>query len=223
MADLRQDTSLKRPRTASRETRRRQLIEATIASIATEGLSGTTMAGVTSRAGLSIGTVSFHFESKENLMKETLLYLVAEHRDFWRDRADEPGLSAAERLRAVIEANFQPEICTPDRIAVWFAFFGEARYREAYRKRVSHFDGERNAFVEAACAEIVAEGGYRGVEPKEIALALECFSDGLWLSLMLYPDWQSPPEAKKRITDYLARVFPAHFPKVARWARQETR
>nr|NIS43004.1 TetR family transcriptional regulator [Desulfuromonadales bacterium] len=50
-------------RTANREARRRQLIEATIASIAELGFTDTTLSTVTTRAGLSHGTINFHFTS----------------------------------------------------------------------------------------------------------------------------------------------------------------
>lgn len=202
----------KRPRTASRATRRRQLIEATIDSIATHGVSGTTMASVTSRAGLSMGIVSYHFQSKENLMRETLIFLVEEHRRFWISALDDPELTAAEKLRAVIEAHFHPSVCTTQRIAVWFAFFGEAKYRAVYRKRVGRYDAERIEIIEQICREIVADGGYEGIDPAAMALSLECLADGLWLSMLVCPDQLPPAEAKANIFHALARSFPRHFP-----------
>jgi TetR/AcrR family transcriptional regulator, transcriptional repressor of bet genes len=55
------------PRTASREVRRRQLIEATINSIAQHGIGGTTMNTVTEFLGLSLGIVNFHFKNSLSL------------------------------------------------------------------------------------------------------------------------------------------------------------
>ncbi|MEM9140903.1 MAG: TetR family transcriptional regulator, partial [Pseudomonadota bacterium] len=59
-------------RKASRDVRRRQLIQATMEAIAEKGMTGATTAEVTRRAGLSMGIVSLHFESKEGLLTETL-------------------------------------------------------------------------------------------------------------------------------------------------------
>ena len=53
------------PRSLPAKTRRKQLIKATIKCIAKNGLSGTTMADVTKLAGLSLGIVNLHFETKE--------------------------------------------------------------------------------------------------------------------------------------------------------------
>lgn len=61
-----------RGRKASKETRRQQLIEATIDSLAKRGYAETTLADVADGAGLSRGIVNFHFESKENLLIATL-------------------------------------------------------------------------------------------------------------------------------------------------------
>ena len=53
-------------------------------------------------------------------------------------------LTAAEKLRAIIESMFDPGICTPTKIAVWFAFFGDAHYRSVYRTMVAEFDTDAN-------------------------------------------------------------------------------
>lgn len=201
----------KRRRTASKETRRRQLIEATIDSIAAHGLTGTTMATVTKLAGLSMGLVGFHFQSKENLMKETLMHLVTEHREFWISRLQDAAMPPAEKLQTIIEAHFHPSICTPKRIAVWFAFFGEERYRETYREAAARFDSERFEATEKLCWEIVEEGGYDGIDPGDVAKTIECLADGLWLSLLLEPDFLSLRAARHQMQEFLIRTFPRHF------------
>lgn len=205
------ETAAKRRRTASKGVRRRQLIEATIDSIAENGLSGTTMAAVTGAAQLSLGIVSFHFKSKENLLKETLIYLADEHRNCWARSLENSALDPAAKLSAMIDAHFHPTICTKKRIAVWFAFFGEPQHRATYRKKVSQFDMERADVAAQLCRKIIEDGGYSDIDPVEIAKSLECFADGLWLSLMMYPDWLCPEDAKRQIYQFLARTFPQHF------------
>lgn len=202
----------KRPRTASREVRRRQLIEATITSIADHGISGTTMASVTGLAGLSMGIVGFHFQNKENLFRETLIFLADEHRDCWQRRLDVCDQTPAAKLEAIIAAAFDPQICTHQRIAVWFGFFGERRYRESYRERITEYDMERKQILCDVCTDLAAAEPGDDIDPLAIAEALECFSDGLWLSLILYPEYVSPDAAQGHIRLYLERIFPASFP-----------
>ena len=201
----------KRPRKASKEVRRRQLIDAAIATIAECGLSGATTARVTEAAGLSLGIVSLHFESKDNLLTESLRFLATELREAWRGGATDANHDAAERLSAIIDALFAPEVCTPDKVAVWFAFFGEAKHRVAYRKILDHFDRERVDAIEAQCAALKAAGGYDAVDATALATQVESLTDGLWLSMLLYPDWMTPERAKAQVYDLLAVHFPDHF------------
>ena len=67
------------PRSMSKQARRKQLIQATIKCIAKNGLSSTTMADVTQQAGLSMGIINLHFQSKEKLLIETLQYISDEY------------------------------------------------------------------------------------------------------------------------------------------------
>lgn len=69
----------KAPRVQPPEIRREQLINATMKSIARNGLSGTTMAEVTREAGLSLGIANLHFKSKEKLLIETLKHMTGEY------------------------------------------------------------------------------------------------------------------------------------------------
>ncbi len=55
-------------RTATREQRRQQLIDATMKCIARKGMGSMTLGDVAGEAGLSQGIVNLHFESKENLL-----------------------------------------------------------------------------------------------------------------------------------------------------------
>lgn len=208
-------TAARQPRTASRAVRRRQLIEATIDSIAEHGLSGTTMATVTGQAGLSMGIVSFHFDSKENLLIETLVYLAQEHRDRWIEAVENAALAPQAKLTALIDASFQPEICTPRKLAVWFAFFGERRYREAYHDRCTGFDRERFAVIGDLCRRIIEDGCYDGLDPNAVTQSIETMTDGLWLSIMVYPDWLTREEGRRRMQSFMAQTFPRHFAKPA--------
>lgn len=205
------DPALRKRRFAPKEVRRQQLIEATLDTLAEHGISGTTMAAVTNRAGLSMGIVSLHFQSKENLLTSTLQHLSEEIRDAWVNIYRDDGLSATERLSGIVAASFDPVISSPKKISVWFAFFGEAAYRKVYRDMVEQFDDERTGAIEALCTEIITDGDYVNVSPAALTTTVECLCDGLWLNMILYPEWVTPEEAHMRVMDMLARHFPDHF------------
>ena len=73
------DSSGKRRQIPPKAERRQQLIDATIRCIAQHGLSAVTMQMVTREAGLSVGIANLHFESKDNLLRETLRFVAEEY------------------------------------------------------------------------------------------------------------------------------------------------
>lgn len=203
-------TNRKVGRTASKEIRRQQLIDATIESISKFGISGTTMTTVTGFAGLSLGIVNFHFKNKQTLLEDTLRFLAKEHRDQWRRAMKAAGPDAAAQLLAIAEAQFHPSLYNRKKLAVWFAFYGEAAYRDSYRKIMSEMDAERWEISSGLCARIIEEGGYDVGQPGEIASTLEGLYDGFCLNILLYPGEFTRHDAKQRILGYFATTFPDH-------------
>ncbi len=199
-------------RTASRAVRRRQLIDAAIDSISKRGFSGTTLATVTQTANLSHGVVNFHFESKESLYLETLGHLVEEHYACWREALDSAGAAPALQLAAILNADFDSKICEPKKLAVWFAFWGQARQRPAYLDVHHRHDDERGAEILRLCRELVADGPYPEHDATALTRTIEALVDGLWLNLLLYPKAMSREQACADCFRYLETVFPHHFP-----------
>jgi len=199
------------PRTAPPAARRAQLVEATIEAIARHGISGTTMKKVTGIAGLSMGIVNFHFKTKEMLFLETLRYLGEEHRNHWRQSVEDSTLDPADKLLAIVNAHFHPEICNRTKLTVWFGFYGEAAYRAAYREIMSEVDDERWRLSAELIDRIIAEGGYDGPEAEHVSDTLEGLYDGFCLNILMYPDSFTREDARRRVHDYLVGKFPKHF------------
>jgi len=200
-----------RRRTAPKEERRRQLIDAAMAVIAQRGLSGTTTGEVTRRAGLSVGLVNHHFDGKDNLLAAVLLHLAEELRAAWRQVYDHPTARPETKLLAIVDALFHPACCTPVRIRCWFAFFGDAGYRKTYRDTVEPYDTERSRALANICAELKRAGSYETVDTAALALHVEALADGLWLSMMLYPADVTRDGGRNQLLALLASHFPKHI------------
>ena len=197
-------------RTASKEERQEQLIKATIRSIAKNGLSVTTMATVAKEAGLSQGIINLHFQSKDRLLEETLLYVVDEYRIAWRKALGSCGDVAAEKLHALVSVDFDKRICQRNKLAVWFAFWGESRSRFTYRKIYAERGREYKQVLTEICEAIIKQGGYE-TSAQHIATGLVAMHEGLWLDLLLNPTEMRLEQAQEISLSYLRGVFPSHF------------
>jgi TetR/AcrR family transcriptional repressor of bet genes len=202
-------------RAAAKAIRRQQLIDATIRSIARHGLSGTTLAKVSEIAGTSIGLANFHFESKERLLIATLQHLADEEREIWRDKTLDPALTPAQRLVAIVDSRFHPRICQHRKLAIWFAFYGDAGARDIYRRVLADMDEERLAATIEILTALHTASSVGGFDARKTALALEAFYDGLWLNMLLYPDEFKRADCRDKAIGYIATLFPNTLPNPA--------
>ncbi len=198
-------------RTASRTERRQQLIDATMKCIARKGMGSTTLGDVAKEAGLSQGIVNLHFESKENLLSETLSRLAGDYREKFSKALKSCGPRPADKLRAVMELDLRPSICNPRNLAIWFAFWGEVKSRPTYRRICDEWDQHYDEVVAGLCEELIAESDYRNVEPRTVSYALAAMINGLWLSCLVSPQTWDRSKAMDVVMGYLRGIFPKHF------------
>ena len=198
------------PRTLSRDERRAQLIEATLATIAECGFSRTTLTEVARRAGLSHGLVLFHFETKDKLFAETLDYLSEEYRRNWQAALDGAGPNPEQRLAALVEADFSPQVCQPSRLYSWCAFWGESQSRPLYLEQCGGNDEAYSHVMEGICAEMNARYGY-SVDPVRAARLIRITVEGTWLELITTINPYSQDEAKRTVWTCASVLYPRHF------------
>jgi len=205
--DVKPDTP---PRKMSKATRQQQLIEATIETLALRGYANTTLSEVARMAGLSHGLVNFHFQTKENLLSETLQYLAEEYRLNWTAYLAAADPSPAAQLDALLRADLDPGICRPSRLSAWVAFWGEAQGRPLDQDRASANDGLYIVQIEGICAALMAEGGYGG-HAARVARILRITTEGVWLDMMTLPQPYDVTESQATIHAGAAAFFPRHF------------
>lgn len=199
------------PRKLSRETRRGQLIEATIETLATRGYARTTLTEVAKLAGLSHGLVNFHFETKERLLSETLLYLAAEYELNWTKALASADPDPASQLGAMLRADFNAQVFTPSRLAAWCAFWGEAQGRPMYQDACGSNDARYNRRMEEICAALSVREDQAG-DPVRIARALRVTVEGVWLDMVTMSAPYSRDEALATVMTCANAFFPRHFP-----------
>lgn len=197
-------------RSMPREVRREQLIQATARSIARSGLSGTTMAEVTREAGLSLGIANLHFESKDKLLLETLRYIAEEYNRGYAAIMESTGYrNNVDKLEAIIDFDFSRKVTQKEKLAVWLAFWGEARSRPTYQKICSRSDSMAEKALEELLHSIVEQG--TSVDAGLLAAGYAALVDGLWLDLMICPGQMTRKKARKIARRYLASALPGYL------------
>ena len=202
----------KRRQIRPKAERRQQLIDATIRCIAQHGLSTVTMQMVTREAGLSVGIANLHFESKDNLLKETLRFVAEEYHGGQieiMEGGDIPDLG--ERLDALLDFQLGRGVTQRQKMSVWFAYYGEAGARPVYQKIVSTVDRLAAQKLEALFTSIIREGDYQDVQARELATGYSALIDGLHLGLLVTPRELSKRRARAVARDFLRRAFPQHI------------
>jgi len=184
------------PKLGMEEIRRRQLIEATIASIHEIGFAESSLSRISARAGVSTGIVHHYFEDKAELLESTLRQLGTNLR-----RTVVRKLNAArtptERLLAVIDGNIGTEQFTPEGVSAWLAFWAQVPTIPRLA-RIQHVVISR---LHDNLVHALKLMGRKDAE--EIARVTEALIDGLWLRAALSADGPDSPRARRLVLDYL--------------------
>jgi TetR/AcrR family transcriptional repressor of bet genes len=190
---------------------RAAILAATIEVIARHSLSGTTVERVAVAAGVAPGTVILHFKRKEALLIEALEHLAQEF-----DQARRAGIAGAAEdpvgaLDRLIEVNFDPKVSDPAKVAVWYAFWGEAGSRSVYLERAGAIDNSYHADLVRICGDLIDRGGYGSVDAEAAAIGLIGTIEYLWQDIMIAGRRFDRARARRTVRAYLANVFPRHF------------
>jgi TetR/AcrR family transcriptional repressor of bet genes len=170
------------------------------------------MATVSREAGLSQGIINLHFQSKDRLLVETLRFLSEHYRRAWEKAVSKAGHAPADKLAAMVATDFKPPVCDRNKLAVWFAFWGESKSRPTYRKICALSDMAYRVEMVHVCEELIETGGYEGIDSGTVAAGLSAMTSGLWLDLLTNPRSMNREQAQEICMSFLATTFPRHFP-----------
>ncbi len=177
--------------------RRRQLIEATIETMAESGFAATTLALIGRKAQVSPGLIAHYFDDKDGLLEATLRNMASR-----LSRAVSTRLRSArsprERVQAVIEATLAPKEFDPRTCSVWLAFWGQVTHSTRLKRVQAIYQRRMLSNLKHALKSIVP-----AAEAHRLAVALAAMIDGLWLRAAL----SCPPETDSRAARAMASAF----------------
>ncbi|MEZ5777012.1 MAG: TetR family transcriptional regulator C-terminal domain-containing protein [Paracoccaceae bacterium] len=205
------DPNPRKPRKERKDNadkRRQQLLDATLRSIVSNGLTKTTLATVANEAGLSQGVAVFYFNSKTGLLTETLRDHYQTYEDNWQSMLEKAGPDPLERLMAMIRADFSPKICSPEALSVWFAFWGEQKFTPQYAEISAQFDQNRTTAIREICRELVRDTPKGRADM--VADWIDTYTDGYWQKLHLFPGAENRENAIAATFALIAELMPEH-------------
>lgn len=162
-------------RVEAEDVRRRQLIEATIESLADVGFAACTLMDIARRAGVSPGLVAHYFGDKEGLLEATLRHLAGRLARLVSIRLAQ-ARTPRERIQAVIDANLAPEEFDRRTASVWLAFWGQVIHSARFKRVQNVYQRRMLSNLRHGLKQIVPAR-----EAQSIAIAIAAVIDGLWL------------------------------------------
>ena len=190
-----------------------KLISSTIKNFSKKGIKDLTMQDVSKGAGLSQGIVNFHFKSKELLLIETLRFISNEYLHSFQKSIAKAGNDPRKKIVGIIENDFSKKICTIEKVAVWFTFFSEIKYKPAYRQICKERDLYYQSVTENIFSELIKKEKIK-LSQKNLARGFQALIMGLWLDQLEDPDTFNRMQSKKICFEFIKSNFPKQFKEI---------
>jgi len=200
-----------RPRNA-RGRQRQRLIDACISALHIYGPSRTTVEKVVAIAKMSPGIVRFYFASKAAMMVASLQFLAAEFEEQLLVPVARLKSRPVAALELMVDLYLDPEIASPRKVSVWYAFWGEASSRQEYYDICGQKDESFAALVRELIERLILETSQPQLDTDGIALGLIGVLEMLWQDFAFRTEADIDRDAaKRRAMAYLRSIFPGQF------------
>ncbi len=196
----------------TRNRQRQRLIDACISALHIHGPSRTTVEKVVAIANLSPGIVRFYFRSKAAMLVASLQYLATEF-----DEAVLGPVSALREtpvlaMRRLVELYLDPNLASPRKISVWYAFWGEATARQEYYEICGHKDDSFVALVRELIGRLVLQCGETHLDVDALSIGFIGLLEVLWQGFAFQVESDIDRRAARaRCMAYLHSIFPRQF------------
>nr|WSZ98110.1 TetR family transcriptional regulator C-terminal domain-containing protein [Streptomyces sp. NBC_00857] len=186
------------------EVRRRLIAEAAVPLIAERGSAAVGVRDVAAAAGVSVGTVTYHFESVREVLSEAMVLHIERYYSALSASADRAS-RAAEGLRLLIDALFTDD--TDRHWRMWFDYWHSGDRDQAFARgqaeRYERWHDEIRTLVERGRDE----GDFTCDDPADFAVRFAALADGLALQRLR----QVPPLTTTDARRHLYRLIEAEL------------
>jgi betaine-aldehyde dehydrogenase len=167
------------PQSPIEDSRRHQLVEVTIDSLAELGYVGTTLAQIATRAGVSPGLVAHYFGDKDGLLDAAFRSLARRVGNHVRARLRQVSTPRG-RIQAVIDANLAPEEFEQRTGSAWLAFWGQVLHVPSLKRVQSVYQRRTLSTLSSSLKNLLPPD-----EARRLAAMIAAMIDGVWLRAAL--------------------------------------
>ncbi|MCP4989530.1 MAG: transcriptional regulator BetI [Colwellia sp.] len=186
------------PKIGMKPLRKKQLIDATLESVAQYGLQNTTIITISRIAGLSSGIISHYFGGKQGLIEATVKHLLEQLKIALLERVNKENLEPAKRLKMIIEANFTPLQRSVPATKTWLSFWAKSMHDPGLA-RLQHINSKRLYSNLLYSFRQLLNDDSAIIAAKQTAAMI----DGFWLRSALSPR----PEEEFRQAEQLCKSY----------------
>jgi AcrR family transcriptional regulator len=188
-----------RPQTA--HVRRPEILAAATEVIRERGINATRIADVADRVGASAPSILYYFESKEELLREALIF--AEERFYDELEGDLTRIpSARDRLVWLVESC----LAAGDYDAVlWIELWPHALRSEEVAETREALDARWRGAIASIIREGQRRGEFVGGDPEDLTLLVSSLLDGLMIQVAMQDPEVTPPRAREMSLSVLER------------------
>ncbi|WP_427869780.1 TetR/AcrR family transcriptional regulator [Leucobacter luti] len=192
----------------------RKIVEASWQAVAKAGVRKFRVSDVAAAAGVSVGLVYYHFESRNGLLKATM--------EFANEITPGAGAGAGavgsgsgsgsgtgfERLEALLLADFDGTERAHDNAVVWHELVGVAVFEEEIRDQVGVTLAKWRDAVADAVSEGQRDGSIRaGIDAARAARSVTALADGLLSGIVVgSSSWDEARDALRAALERLLRA-----------------
>ncbi|MEV6166811.1 TetR family transcriptional regulator C-terminal domain-containing protein [Streptomyces sp. NPDC051954] len=188
------------------EVRRRLIVEAAVPLIAERGYAAVGVRDVAAAAGVSVGTVTYHFGSVQEILSEAMVLHIERYYTELSEAAEQAS-SGAEALRLLVDALFTED--TDRHWRMWFDYWNAGSSAEKGVTDEAFARGQAQRYeawhqqIRALAERGVADGEFTGDDLDGFTARFAALADGLALQRLR----QAPPLSTADARRHLNRLI----------------
>jgi TetR/AcrR family transcriptional repressor of bet genes len=161
---------------------------------------------------MSPGIVRFYFDSKAAMLVASLQFLAAEFEERLLVPVAKLKATPVAALERLVQLYLDPDIASPRKVSVWYAYWGEANSRQEYYDICGQKDEGFAALVRELIGRLILDTAQSQLDADGIALGLIGVLEMLWQEFAFRTEETiDRAAARRRCRAYLRSIFPTRF------------